>query len=318
MMIILQKKRIIHHLLLCKAIKINISCRFMETTNIDYGNAFFLGLQNPAQMSPLMEEYAEKAIYYVAESITQQLPFSQIIIESKYAFEEEYQIHPESFVTILEALKNKNIVDIPFAINNLDDLNIYDKTTGKLINNWFPVYNHNLKNIIDYRNEEMNRPYSETTGDSTQSYQSDTESESTYEYTPSESEEEKEDVNYDTTSSEDSYISITNNTENKPTIFNDNDALFNNGDNNKIILLTISAFIIINLIAYGVRKYYPETLEKDSLDSAENFMSSVYEQCFILHKGYIQLLLVFMPTVLLFFYTYRYYYYYKLSYYKKR
>ena len=100
--------------------------------------------------------------------------------------------------------------------------------------------------------------------------------------------------------------------------FNDNDALFNNGDNNKIILLTISAFIIINLIAYGVRKYYPETLEKDSLDSAENSMSSVYEQCFILHKGYIQLLLVFMPTVLLFFYTYRYYYYYKLSYYKKR
>lgn len=83
----------------------------------------------------------------------------------------------------------------------------------------------------------------------------------------------------------------------------------------KVILLTITAFVIINTVAWFVRKYYPETLPTNPGDAPQDntqVLHSVFEPFTIYQEILNKLIFCIIPLSLLIIYNLRYYYLYRV------
>jgi hypothetical protein len=83
----------------------------------------------------------------------------------------------------------------------------------------------------------------------------------------------------------------------------------------KVILLTVTAFVIINTVAWFVRKYYPETLPNNPGDAPQDnaqVFHSVFEPFTIYQEILNKLIFCIIPLSLLIIYNLRYYYFYRV------
>ena len=286
---------------LCKNIKVNIIFRHMETTGVAYDNAFAILdylYSNGREPTKALEDHAMRAMFYVSECIDKNLTFSQIVLYSKDAL--GYRLHRDSFVAIIEAIRHKMKDNFLVIIENgTDDLNLYSKKTYNLLVNWKMSFNFNMSK------EDLPLPITLDLENTIKSLD-----QAIVENNLS----DKESVSStSSTENEDTHLPLVDNNiqkENIPDTYSDS-ALFNNSNNNEIMLLTVLAFGVIISIAWLVRKYYPETLSSDH-DEEQTSLHSVHEFMIDLNKCLLQLSLILIPTTLYILYQYRYYYYYKL------
>lgn len=270
--------------LLEKKITFKVVRRFMESqaiilTAYEKANSFYLygRLKNE-----IYADYADQSFVYVMDHLDE-FTFSQML-ENSYKHL-SYQLSTQSFETIIEGmlLHPKTCESTKRIISLYDDLGMYNHENFQRID-FYPkrLYYHNLF-------VQRNKPdFVLDINDSSST------------------------ASIDDSPVQNSYLSITNADDFKTNAHTES-ALFNNGNNNQVILLTMVAFTIIIVGSWLINKYFPdkEKTVEEFADLKENY--SVYET-WNLGYNYVILLVSFMiPSIVSLLYSYRYYYIYKIK-----
>lgn len=265
---------------LCKVFNIYVHKYYMHSdlSEQQKGDVFFLQFHYSKKglEHSVFEEYAEEIFNYIVNSLDNDANFGEIITQSKQHL--GYAISDHSFSTFFRSLlaNPKTTTSAQNIILLQDNLGLFNHETFNLSQDYYAIY----RNII-VESSPINSRSS----------------------TP------ESDINPQTSS--DNFISLD---DKKVQPFTEDSALFNNGDNNVILLYTIITFVSILTLAWVVRKYYPETLVKDDskLDNASESLHSVHENIILFNKCFFNLALLFLPSILITLYLFRYFYYYRL------
>lgn len=280
------------------------SCRFMETevqnnNSIRTSNAF-LDYYRTHDDSYLPE--VQQISDYLLQGLENQKTFSEMAGESSQIL--GYHIDGESFVAFIEGTRGMllrkagpdSLRDFDAGLVNMDDLHLYEDSTGKLelCPQYKEIYTGYMEAIYypsipeEYKTQNISSSASDTASDSSAS---DSTSDSYYNITVE-------------TSSDTSNTSL------------ENDLVSNN--NLTIAILTLTAFIVIQLLvqfdSWYQRKYNKDVSvveDKQDPNNNDTLLHSVSENI-IFHTISFKLLLFFIPFSFILLFSLRYYYFFKL------
>lgn len=244
-----------------------------------YGQAL---TQDPTGSFLALEPYVDESVTYVAIMLDDKVSFSNIILESEKNL--SYPLHKQSFVEIIQSLRKLPETGLTEeVISDLDDLNIYNNGQD-LKSNWENIFDISFNEIskikmITSQVITETQEESSTTDSDTDSHHSFPVSSST-----SSSRSSTPEGGYD---------------------FDCDGQLFNNGNNNTIILLTLVAFITIKGLAW----FFKDNEKKESSTEDEEGLNSIYESSGQLLYIQQKLIMILIPSFIIILYQFRYYYY---------
>lgn len=243
-----------------------------------------------AYTNPEAEGIAWEITSYIAQAIDDEIPLSVMIAGAPEVL--GYKIHPQSFFAVIATLCSKMGPQGFKAIGICDDINMFSHSPT---HESFPIpTNEAVVKYVDIMSSAIPKaspvtsPLAETN--------TVTESSPPIRSTP---------VNPD------SHIIVYQDTSSSGSDSGSDSGgnIEVNNNNRTIVILTITTFLIIQLIAWYARRNNKDIVEKGSVDN-EDPLHSVYEPCEFIFDVVNKLLLLLVPMSLLILYDYRYYYLY--------
>jgi len=277
------------------------SRRCMHTgSSFDFSNAYhsYKILTNGNYMSPQITELAMAQKNYVARCLLNDTMLSVLIGESRIHL--GYSLHPESFHAIIKDLLYENIVDLDklMYVDNIDIFFIDYRTISNLgfSENWESRY-------YDYLEDSL----SLSDGSSTHSSNLPMESATT--------------ISRSASSGSDTESTIADSDTNTSSTSLDDDSI---GNYSQILFFVLCTFIFIKITAWFLREIHKETKQVTSDIPEPNTTTTLSEiQKENLYEEFLEdtvvsntfssfiapLILILIPTCLLFIFYYRYYYF---------
>ena len=256
--------------------------------NIRISNAVVDAIQDH---SDSVKEESFAILAYIAKGYDNNIPLSLHIKGSVNTL--GFKIHPDTYLSVTNTLLEHMGPDFYYQLQYCDDLQLYNYEGNK------PVLELTCKQkyMSVYENMNALKPSSESSSESLES--------------PNSSDSEDQYINLPQSSSDSASRSSTSSSHSQPT--------FDSEDLNhisSILLYTVATFLVIQGIAWYVRKYHPNTLAKDSdIENNENVLYSINEDfyTFPFTDYFFKFIFLFVPVSFVIMYKLRYYYFYRIT-----